>query len=69
VHPLSACEPSREALSISTQPAHQPRTVQPPNRQPAGTYDVNVLVAGRGATGIAAFKAPKARRAAPDVQA
>ncbi|GBF89683.1 acyl-coenzyme A oxidase, peroxisomal [Raphidocelis subcapitata] len=29
-----------------------------------GTYDVNMLVAGRGATGIAAFKAPKARAAA-----
>ncbi|KAI8474954.1 MAG: acyl-CoA dehydrogenase NM domain-like protein [Monoraphidium minutum] len=34
-----------------------------------GTYDVNVLVAGRGATGIAAFKAPKARRANAMVQA
>lgn len=25
-----------------------------------GTYDINVLVAGRGATGIAAIKAPAA---------
>lgn len=30
-----------------------------------GTYDVNVLVTGRGATGVAAFKAPKARSAKP----
>ena len=29
-----------------------------------GTYEVNTLVAGRGATGIAAFKAPKGRGAA-----
>lgn len=29
-----------------------------------GTYDVNMLVTGRGATGIAAFKAPKARKPA-----
>lgn len=27
-----------------------------------GTYEVNTLVAGRGATGLAAFKAPDSRR-------
>jgi alkylation response protein AidB-like acyl-CoA dehydrogenase len=34
-----------------------------------GTYEVNALVAGRGATGIAAFKAPKPSGKAPPVQA
>ena len=29
-----------------------------------GTYEVNVLVAGRGATGLAAFKPPPGRRGA-----
>ena len=28
-----------------------------------GTYEVNALVAGRGATGLAAFKPPPARKA------
>lgn len=37
----------------------------------AGTYEVNVLVAGRGATGISAIKAAPPRRGAkePSVQA
>jgi len=38
-------------------------------RARAGTYDVNVLVAGRGATGVPAFRAPPPRQAAAQVQA
>ena len=34
-----------------------------------GTYDVNVLVAGRGATGTPAFRAPPPRQASAQVQA
>ncbi len=32
-------------------------------RRYEGTYEVNTLVAGRGATGLAAFKAPPGRKA------
>jgi hypothetical protein len=39
-------------------------TAPPATLAVPGTYDVNVLVTGRGATGIAAFKAPNARKAA-----